>query len=249
LKPVFGKNPAICTAIMETNLNDIIQECKNHVAKKPDVLEWRADFFDDIADGDRLMEVLVGLRRAAGELPIIFTIRTALEGGNDSLELSHDEKIAVYHTVCKSKLIDFVDFELSNPAADIAHIREMCQSSGAKLILSYHNFKMTPEEAFIKEKFLLAENYGADVAKVAVMPKTMEDVLDFMKYTLSIQKQLGIPMIAISMGELGVISRLFGWMCGSQLTFAIGEKSSAPGQIPIKEMQTVLDLLQVNPKG
>jgi len=46
------------------------------------------------------------------------------------------------------------------------------------------------------------------------------------------------------MGAYGSLSRLFGWMFGSSVSFAVGEKSSAPGQIPIEQLKVVVAVLQ-----
>lgn len=244
MKQAFVINPAVCTPLTGCQLADILKECRNIVSKRPDILEWRADFFEGVREPEQLLKALMELRKAAGALPIIVTIRSAGEGGNQNLELTSAEKIEIYSAICQSKLIDYVDFELSNSPDDVKRIRTFSRDNGIKLILSYHNYKLTPDEQFIREKFLLVEKYGGDVGKVAVMPNSLEDVLDFMKSTLSIQKQIKTPMIAISMGQLGAVSRLFGWLFGSQLTFAIGENSSAPGQIPISDVRAVIDIIQ-----
>jgi 3-dehydroquinate dehydratase-1 len=44
----------------------------------------------------------------------------------------------------------------------------------------------------------------------------------------------------MSMGGYGSVSRMVGIVFGSALTFAVGKSSSAPGQIPIEELRTVL---------
>lgn len=244
VKQAFGVNPGVCTPITGRQLADLLQECKQSITHKPDLLEWRADFFESIRDCDQLLHALQELRQAAGSTPILFTIRSAAEGGNAELILSSAEKIAIYSTVCQSGCVQYIDFELFNLPNDIQQIRAISQDHGIQLILSYHNFQLTPDEHVIRDKFEQAKRYGGDIGKVAVMPNSPEDVLDFMKITSSISQQLDIPIIAISMGPLGVISRLCGWMFGSQLTFAVGENSSAPGQLPISDVRTVIDIIQ-----
>jgi len=53
-----------------------------------------------------------------------------------------------------------------------------------------------------------------------------------------------MPLISMSMGAYGVLSRVAGWMFGSTVTFAVGRASSAPGQVPIEELRAMLDTLQ-----
>lgn len=83
-------------------------------------------------------------------------------------------------------------------------------------------------------KFLMADQLGADVAKVAVMPRNLDDVLTLFSATLEAGKILRIPLISMSMGPLGAVTRLFGWTFGSALTFAVGASSSAPARYRLK---------------
>ena len=53
----------------------------------------------------------------------------------------------------------------------------------------------------------------------------------------------------MSMGPYGSLTRLFGWTFGSALTFAVGASSSAPGQVPIEDLNTVLAILQKSMAG
>lgn len=244
MKSVFPKNPSICAPLTGRRLVDILEEITAIITKQPDMLEWRADFFEGIRRPHELIDALAQIRKASGQLPLMFTLRSPHEGGNVDLSLTRDEKLSILSTVCQSKLMDYVDFELSNTADDIRTIRTITRASGVTLILSYHNFTITPDEDLIREKFMQVVMYEGDVGKVAVMPNSLEDVLDFMKTSLQIQRDIQVPMIAIAMGELGAISRLLGWMFGSQVTFAIGEHVSAPGQLPISDVQTVIDIVR-----
>jgi 3-dehydroquinate dehydratase-1 len=111
-------------------------------------------------------------------------------------------------------------------------------------VLSWHDFSGTLSQPLLIQKFLQAQQLGADVAKVAVMPHTMDDVLTLLMATRQASSLLNIPIISLSMGHYGVITRLMGWTLGSALTFAVGAESSAPGQVPIEDMHTVLQILR-----
>ena len=47
----------------------------------------------------------------------------------------------------------------------------------------------------------------------------------------------------MSMAGTGVISRLCGEVFGSALTFGAAKKASAPGQMGVRDLETVLGLL------
>ena len=92
--------------------------------------------------------------------------------------------------------------------------------------------------------FAAAERLGADVAKVAVMPSDAQDVLALLAATDRARQTLSIPLISMSMGGVGSLSRIMGWVYGSAATFAVGQTSSAPGQIAIEDLRTVLAIMQ-----
>jgi 3-dehydroquinate dehydratase-1 len=94
------------------------------------------------------------------------------------------------------------------------------------------------------ERLLQAQTLGADVAKVAVMPQRLEDVLTVLSATLQASQKLEIPVVSMSMGGHGALTRLFGWTFGSALSFAVGAEASAPGQVPMDDMNAALDIMR-----
>ena len=218
------------------------------LAKKPDILEWRVDFFADIANTAEVISMATAIRTAVAGIPLLFTRRSIREGG-EKIALSEEKVIALYQAVCESRQIDLIDFEMSNDTAHIALVREAAKAHDVKLVLSFHNFSFTPGLETLGQRFLQAEQLGADVAKVSVMPRNLEDVLTLLGATLSASQKLRIPLISMSMGPYGSLTRLFGWTFGSALTFAVGASSSAPGQVPIEDLNTVLAIVQKSLNG
>lgn len=83
---------------------------------------------------------------------------------------------------------------------------------------------------------------GADIVKLAVMPQNMEDVLKLLSVTNEFKEENpDTPVITMSMGKMGMISRLCGESFGAAVTFAAHKKASAPGQM---EMHEVADILE-----
>ncbi len=68
-------------------------------------------------------------------------------------------------------------------------------------------------------------------------------MLVLLQATEEARQEVEIPLITMSMGALGAITRLAGGLFGSAVTFAVGRQSSAPGQIPIEDVQTVLSVI------
>ncbi|PKO61562.1 MAG: type I 3-dehydroquinate dehydratase [Betaproteobacteria bacterium HGW-Betaproteobacteria-18] len=238
-----GKFPLICTPLVGRTLDKLMAELAVVLPKQPDVLEWRVDFFEAIGDTAAVIAAAQAIKKAAGNIPVLFTRRSTIEGG-EKIAINEAQVIAMYTAICASKSIDLIDYEMANDAANIALVRAAAKTNDIKLVLSFHNFSYTPGLETLASKFLTADQLGADVAKVAVMPRDLDDVLTLLTATREASKKLRIPLISMSMGPYGAMTRLFGWTFGSALTFAVGASSSAPGQVPIEDLNTVLGILQ-----
>ena len=248
-KPVAGgKFPLICTPLVGRTRDKILAELQVVLAKQPDILEWRVDFFENIGDSAAVIAMAKAIKQAAGEIPLLFTRRSINEGG-ENIALTEEQVVALYSAVCDSRSIDLIDFEMSNDPGHIKQVRAASSANDIKLVLSFHNFSFTPELALLNQRFMQAEQLGADISKIAVMPRNLDDVLTLLNATLQSSQKLKIPLISMSMGPYGSLTRLFGWTFGSALTFAVGASSSAPGQVPIEDLNTVLGILQKSING
>lgn len=238
-----GETPLICTPLVGRSRERVLAEAASVVTKKPDIIEWRVDFFEAIGETVAVLEGARSLRAAVGELPIIFTRRSIKEGG-EPIAIDDDDVVRLYDAVGASGLVDFIDFEMSNDAEHVRRVREAARAHGTRLILSYHNFGYTPGRDFLVQRFLEAERLGADVAKVAVMPRDRMDVLTLLAATAEADAKGRIPLISMAMGPLGSVTRMIGGLFGSSLSFAVGEAASAPGQIPIADLSAVYDIIR-----
>ena len=234
--------PQICVPLVGRNLETLLIELAAIMPKRPNLVEWRVDFFDDIHDQQRVVNAATAIRQASNGIPIIFTRRAAHEGG-EAIEINEEAVVALYEAVCKSGAVDFIDYELSQSPDHRAKLRQLSRLHDVAMIMSYHNFKHTPLKAMLIDKLAEAEAQGADIAKLAVMPQQPSDVLVLLEATLAASQTMQIPIITMSMGAMGAMTRLCGHLYGSALTFAAGQTSSAPGQIPIEELQAGLKIL------
>src|SRR5512133_2399880 len=118
-----GKAPLICTPLIGRTGAAIIAELAAVLPKKPDVLEWRVDFFEDIGNIATVVDVASSIRQAAGDTPIVFTRRSMNEGG-ERIALDESDVLKLYVAVCASRCVDVIDYEMSNPIDNIALLRE-----------------------------------------------------------------------------------------------------------------------------
>jgi 3-dehydroquinate dehydratase-1 len=234
-----GAFPLIITPLVGRTAADLQRELQAILPKQPDMLEWRIDFFEGIADSAQVIDAARAIKRAAGAVPVLLTRRNATEGGQP-IAMDEAAVVAMYVRACEAGCVDLIDYELSNAPEDLKHLREVSAAHGVAMVMSYHNFQRTPDAAFLVGRFDQAQRLGADVAKVAVMPQNPQDVLTLLGATYTASQNTRIPLVSMSMGGIGSISRVMGWMYGSAATFAVGQGSSAPGQIAVEELRTML---------
>lgn len=238
---IGGEKPLICLPLVGNTRAKVLKEAEDVIALKPDLLEWRIDAYDEVENIEDCLTTLKELRSAIGEIPLIFTCRIDREGGMK--EISRNNRLSLYAAAMKTGEVDIIDIELCNDNEFIHTVREQAKAEGVKLILSYHNFKETPGEPFICAKLEEAQAAGADISKLAVMPKNYGDVLTLLSATNKARNEtVQGPLVTMSMGKEGVVSRVAGGLFGSDITFGIGSETSAPGQVPIAELKTGMAL-------
>ena len=233
----------ICTPLVGRSAATVLAELAAILPKAPDLIEWRIDYFDAIADQRQVLDTAALLREQAGSVPIIFTRRSVQEGG-EPIALDEDGVVDLYAALCASGYVDFVDYELGQAQHHRRRVRAVSQAHGVALIASHHDFDRTPTPAEMLDILVRAEREGADVAKLAVMPRAPADVLHLLEATLLANTALRIPLITMSMGSLGAISRVCGWRYGSSVTFGVGQRVSAPGQISIEALRAAMAALE-----
>jgi len=239
---IGGPNVAVCLPLVAQNRAAVLDQAATAMHLKPELLEWRVDSYDGVENTVKALEVLGAIRATIGETPLIFTCRIHLEGGATVLPQEH--RLDLIGAAIQSGQVDIIDIELCNGPDFIESIRERCQEEGTPLMLSHHDFRETPEAKHICDTLVHAQTLGADIAKIAVMPNNYGDVLTLMNATLQARTQaLDIPIVSMAMGEMGAISRIAGGLFGSDMTFAMGEDASAPGQIPIDRLRQAMKVV------
>ena len=238
-----GDTPLICTPLVGRTRERLLAEVAGILTKNPDLFEWRADYFDAIGDTAAVLDTLRALRAAVGRRPVVFTCRSS-RGGGQPIAIGMDKVVELYAAAAGSRLVDFVDYELENDAADVQRVRDGARAAEVRVILSYHNLAYTPEAGYLVDRFLEAERQGADVAMVQVMPRDRLDVLALLEAIARADTKTKIPLYGVSLGPLGSVTRMVGGLFGSCMSYAVGENASAPGQVPIGELVSVFNVLR-----
>lgn len=234
--------PKICVPIVGVTRNDIIAEAKTFNSIPVDVVEWRVDWFEGVFDFDQVLDVLKDLRQALGNTPILMTFRTSKEGGEKAIE--DDAYAELNIKAAQSGYVDLVDVEAFTGDEIVKKIIDQAHAAGVKVVASNHDFFKTPDKDEIVSRLRKMQELGADIPKIAVMPRNKKDVLTLLAATEEmVSNYADRPVITMSMSGTGVISRLCGEVFGSALTFGAAKKASAPGQMGVNDLSTVLGLL------
>ncbi|WP_283678495.1 type I 3-dehydroquinate dehydratase [Lentilactobacillus sp. Marseille-Q4993] len=234
--------PKIAVPIIGTTETEIISAAKKIVLAKPDLVEWRIDYFSQVTDNAMLSEIGNKLKDILEGLPLLVTFRTKSEGGN--LSLAENQYIQLCKQVCEGDYADAVDVELNHDSEQIERLVDYIHQNKKVVIMSNHDFKSTPDETEIIIRLTAMQNIGADVLKIAVMPNSAADVLTLMTATSKASTSLQQPIVSMAMGDLGKVTRISGQLIGSSMTFATVGEVSAPGQMGVENVRLAMQLLQ-----
>ncbi len=238
---IFGQGaPKICVPIVEKEREKIWAKAEEIVGLPADLVEWRADFYEEVFRADKMQRTLQGLKERLGEKALLFTFRTKGEGGNGAAAF---DDYAQLNQTASSQGADLVDVEVFFDERKSRELIGAVQRAGSRVIASNHDFAKTPPVEEMRRRLRRMEELGADAAKLAVMPVERQDVLNLLEVTLWAEQALGIPVVTMSMGKMGLLSRICGGLTGSAMTFASAGTASAPGQIPVDSMTELLKIM------
>lgn len=200
-------------------------EAREAVALGADILEVRIDLAAE--EPQPLVESIFKLG-----MPLVVTVRPAWEGG--AFTGSDRERAKIIKRL--APFADYVDVELR--AKNIDELVSSAEGSKALTIVSYHDFEGTPPKRDMADILKKCHEKG-DIAKLAVIPGSLRDVLALFEVTLKTQK----PVCTIAMGEIGMHSRLVAPVYGSMFTYGYVRKPVAPGQMRVDKIIEGLELL------
>jgi len=237
--------PKICVPMVGETISELIEEANFLKGLDLDVVEWRVDFFKEVTNIDKVKEALKAIREVLVNSPIVFTFRSAKEGGQK--EVTTEFYVELNKLIAQTKLVEVIDVELFNDEKDVKELVEAAHAVGVAVIISNHDFHKTPEKEEIISRLRKAQELGGDIPKIAVMPTCAKDVITLLDATRIMNEEYAQgPIITMSMAGKGIISRLSGELFGSALTFGAAKKVSAPGQISVVELRKNIELLHNN---
>lgn len=175
-------------------------------ASAADVIEIRTDLYPKV----KFLSLLAKCRK-----PVIFTIKTPQTVLLDYI----DHPIIRY--------VD-IDYRLTQQIQDFLDVRP----AQVKLIVSFHDFQKTPSWQQMQQRVKQLRRWQPDIIKVATMIRHFDDLAVIMR----LQQRYSKSIIAVGMGDLGIMTRIYNRAFCTYARLAHG-KATAPGQLTVAQLR------------
>ncbi|MCA9299017.1 MAG: type I 3-dehydroquinate dehydratase [Phycisphaerales bacterium] len=212
----------LCVPIEVGRVDLALETAADARARGADLIEWRLDAL--LQDDPARLDAIPRLCREC-PLPCIVTCRSVDEGG----EFDGDASL----------LTEVAGRATDATYVDIEHARGIAFPGGTRTILSHHDFDGPPDSRLV----LAMQVRGADVTKIAFKARSLRDNLE----AFALLRHASGPMIALAMGEFGVMSRILAPKFGAMLTFARLGMGTAPGQPEIDDLLGLYRFRSIGP--
>lgn len=205
----------ICVALQESNVEKCLQ-----ILKTVEMAEIRIDLA-------KLSKHDVEVIFSKSPCPLIATCRPDNHSDAERMELL---KAAI------ASGATYVDIEIESTEAFTKEMVAFAKEHNTTVIISYHNYELTPSSDDLQKIVDGCFASGADIAKIAAMVNSVQDNARLMNIYNTDKK-----VVILGMGQIGKVSRIMATYLGSPFTFAAlnDESATAPGQI------TAAELLQI----
>jgi 3-dehydroquinate dehydratase / shikimate dehydrogenase len=229
----------ICVPISERSASNL-REAIDKASAMADIIEIRLDYLEksEFNEALRLLPDLLGNDACS----FILTYRPAEQGGHLSIQMPDRYAFwSKYVGVRPSS--NLVDIEL-----DLA--LEFMRNGNVPInwenvICSYHDFNKVPSD--LESIFGQMASTPAYVLKIAVKANTITDCIPLL-HLLERARNQKREMIAIAMGQSGLLTRILAPSRGAFLTFASSDpiRATAPGQISAYDMRNLYHVHEIN---
>ena len=134
---------------------------------------------------------------------------------------------------------NFLDLDINDQKEELEFIKE--EKLQNKLVVSYHNYKETPD----LDEIIEGMKMKADIFKVSTFCKTADDGIKLLTLLLKLKKE-GKKFIILGVGEQGKIVRIYGALWGNEFNFAPTDENekSAPGQLTRERLERILEVVK-----
>ena len=213
-----------CVSIGEKNPKKVKTVLKKALSKS-DYAEIRFDFLKKSDIPIVLEDIKKNLSRC------VCTLRPKSEGG--LFVGKEDERKSILRLIAEYNPY-LLDVEFNTIQKD-KKLATYLKKSKSKLLISWHDFKKTPNESQLRAKFNKMKKFS-DVVKIVTVAKSVSDASRLLSlYSVKSKSKT----IAFCMGEQGKFSRILCLHLGSPFTYVSLGKAIAPGQFSVDEIKSL----------
>ena len=213
-----------CVSIGEKNPKKIKIILKKSLSKS-DFAEIR---FDYLKKSD-IPKVLENIKKNLSRC--VCTLRPKSEGG--LFIGSENERKLILRLIAEYNPF-LLDVEFNTIQKD-KKLASYLKKSKCKLLISWHDFKKTPNDAQLKSRFNKMSRFS-DMVKIVTVAKNVSDASRLLSlYSIKSKSKI----VAFCMGEQGKFSRILCLHLGSPFTYVSLGKAIAPGQFSVDEIKTL----------
>lgn len=184
---------------------------------RADLLHWKPEEYREV--------ILSGYK-------IVFTCRPG--------DYSNPERLELFGMAMDAGAA-YIDVEIESEGSFLDGVRNLVGLNSTQIIVSYHNYEMTPSQDMIEAKLEECYNAGGDVAKIACRVHSPADAARLLSlYGISGRK------VILGMGKIGKITRLAATLLGAEFTFASSGdgEATAEGQLSYDKMKEIIKIIQ-----
>jgi 3-dehydroquinate dehydratase I len=221
----------ICVSIplIDNELNSIEDKLFQIQKKDSDIImELRFDYLKEFSYIEDILEKITKYKNQS-----IYTLRSTNEGGK--FIKGEKERLDILKKLAMVKPM-LLDLEYTTISKD-NEMADFIDNNDIRTLISWHDFSGTPKKEELIDlidKMRIFSNY----IKIVTTAKTIDDSINIMQLYNTIDSSLNL--IAFSMGELGIITRILCNIVGdSPFTYATIDKAVAPGQLTIDQMKSL----------
>lgn len=227
----------ICVPIPAGSLSDLLTMMDKAERSGADLIEVRFDYMDW-----KILDVLNNLKDVVkySPVPLIATNRHVNQGGK--CKLSEEQRLK---TLIRAAEVGFTYVDVELTTWGLNDFIKTVRKKGAKIIVSFHNFNLTPPLNEMNKIFKAEIEAGADICKIVTMANSLMDSVNCLIFTYEASKISNL--VCFAMGKDGLLSRILSPIFGASFTFASleGGLETAPGQITIEELREIYGRLGV----
>ena len=216
-----------CISIAEKTPAKIKQTLKIGL-KKSDYAEVRLDFLKVEDIPDTLEIIKKDMNR------IVCTLRPKTEGGK--FPGNEKERVAILKLISEYTPF-YLDVEFNTLRKNTSLVKYR-KTTKTKLLVSWHDFKKTPNSAELKNKMNQISKFSSNIKIVSTAKSTDDSTRMLELYSKKGKNNL----ISFAMGDFGRISRILCLYLGSPYTYVSLGKAVAPGQFSIDEVKKITNL-------